>query len=281
MNPRRLWTFSVYEIRRAVARKKVLALVIITVLIETLPYYILKAVNGSVVPVAAQPYIWVVGIIIPQAVLLQFTALLIAAGSMSEEYEQGTAELLLSKPVTRDEYFAGKYLGGFLLLAMIILLSAVLGVSSATVAFGSQLGLEVLPIVLSTQVFSSIVFYSIAFMAGELIRRSSLSYIVASVSFLILYVVGTLLRVLYQLTGTVFYQQVNLYLPTSAVDSLPVLVAQPGLPPAILPYLRLLGGNAVETSTWFSAGLISLFALTAVIVARSYFNWADVSKKVS
>jgi ABC-2 type transport system permease protein len=108
----RVATFARYEIRRAVARKKVLAIVALTILIDTAPYYALASTHTALVPPPIHPYLWIVGVFVPQAFFLQFIALLIAAGSMSEEYEQGTAEVLLSKPVSREEYFFGKFLGG-------------------------------------------------------------------------------------------------------------------------------------------------------------------------
>ena len=96
MRASRVLTFARYEVRRAVARKKVIALVALTILIDTAPYYALAASHTAIVPPPLHPYLWIVGVFVPQAFFLQFIALLIAAGSMSEEYEQGTAEVLLS-----------------------------------------------------------------------------------------------------------------------------------------------------------------------------------------
>ena len=45
------------------------------------------------------------------------------ASAMSEQDEQGTAELLLSKPVKRSDYFAGKFLGGYLFFLLIVALT--------------------------------------------------------------------------------------------------------------------------------------------------------------
>jgi len=102
-----IFTFIQYEIRRAIARKKVLALVAFTILLGTLPYYALSAAGATLIPNSTYPYIWAVGIFAVGPLFLNFTAILIAAGAMSEEYEQGTAELLLSKPVRRSDYFVG------------------------------------------------------------------------------------------------------------------------------------------------------------------------------
>ena len=145
MRASRVLTFARYEIRRAVARKKVLALVALTVLIAIAPYYALDATHTSLITPPLRPYLWILGVFLPQAFFLQFTALLIAAGSMSEEYEQGTAEVLLSKPVSREEYFFGKYLGGYALVVGIVVLDVVLSITSATFVFGPQQELGIVP----------------------------------------------------------------------------------------------------------------------------------------
>jgi ABC-2 type transport system permease protein len=278
----RVLTFAGYEARRAVARKKVLALVALTILIGVAPYYLLAAVHdSSVVTPPLRPYMWVVGVFLPQAFFVQFTALLIAAGSMSEEYEQGTAEVLLSKPVSREEYFFGKYLGGYVLLVAIMVLDATLSTTSATFVFGSQAQLGVLPEILLSQSFAATVFYSVAFMFGELMRRSSLSYIVSASVFLTSEIIGGILNFFYALTGSEVYRTVNLYLPTSPVDSLPLLLAEPKFPNTVSTIFRLGLATPVEPSALVSGLLVSAYAVTAVCVALAYFTRMDVSKRVT
>ncbi len=273
-------TLAVYELRRTIARKKVLALVVLTILLDTLPYYFLSNAGTSIVPIAARPYLWVAGVFVPQALFLQFIALLISAGSMSEEYEQGTAEVLLSKPVSRDEYFLGKFSGGFLLMTLVVVLNAVLSVASSTFTFGPQLSLEILPSVVLSQVFSALVFFSVAFMVGELVRRSSLAYIIASAVFFTSQIAGIYLGLISRLTGNQLYHLLDLYLPTSPVNSLPLLVARPSLPSGADSILRLVGIDAIESSVILSVGLIAVYAIAALFIARMYFSWVDVSKRV-
>jgi len=279
----RVVTFAGYEMRRAVARKKVLALVALTILIDTAPYYALAAAGKvSIVPPPLHPYLWVVGVFVPQAFFLQFIALLIAAGSMSEEYEQGTAEVLLSKPVSRREYFFGKYLGGYALLIAIVVLNAFLALLSATYVFGPQTLLGILPVTLLSQAFSALVFYSVAFMVGELMRRSSLSYILSSAVFFTSQILGIYLNLIYSLTGSDIYRVADLYLPTSPVDSLPILLAQPSFPGALVTLFGRVGGTgAVETSISLSVALIAAYAVAAVVISMAYFSRADVAKRVT
>src|SRR5256712_1294690 len=140
-------SFVRYEMQRAIAKRKFLALLAFTVVLDTFRYYALSAgTSGTgLIPLAAYPYIWVAGVFGLQPLFLNFTAILIAAGAMSEEYEQGTAELLLSKPVRRNDYFAGKFLGGFILFPVNLAFNIFLSVGSAFPFFGPQSSLEVLP----------------------------------------------------------------------------------------------------------------------------------------
>ncbi len=284
--PRLVYTFIRYEIKRSIARKKVLVLALFTFLIGTSIYFLLDYVgNSRGLQQLIDPYlgyIWVVGVFIPQALFVQFTAVLIAGGAMSEEYEAGTAELLLSKPTTKAEYFVGKFLGGYLLLAFIILLNVVLAVVAATATFGPQVSLSSLPLVFASQAFAALLFFAVGFMFGEVVRRSSLSYIISSAAFFTSAAFGLILGFIYSLTNIPLYREIQFYLPTSAVTSLPDLLASQHLPAGVNTLLGLLSfGGYVETSVLFSILLIVLYSAASFIIAFLYFEIADVSRKAS
>jgi ABC-2 type transport system permease protein len=227
-------------------------------------------------------YLWVVGVFLPQSFFVPFTAILISGGAMSEEYEQGTAELLLSKPVTKADYFAGKFLGGYLLIVFIIALNMILSVISATITFGPQVELNTLPLVFTAQIFGAALFFAIGFMFGEVVRRSSLSYIISSALFFTSEIFGLALTLIYTLTGSDFYRQVQLYLPTSPMSSLGLLVEKSYLPARVIQLLTFASfGGAVETSLAFSVALILLYFFSAFIVSFVFFERSDVSRKVS
>ena len=139
-----------------------------------------------------------------------------------------------------------------MLLTMVILLNAILSVTAATLAFGAQTSLGVLPAVVVSQIFSSIVFYSVAFMSGELVRRSSLSYVLASAVYFTSEIAGIYLRSDLRADRNTFYQHLNFYLPTTPGSSLSVLIAQPGLQPPALAVLQFVNIGATETSITFS-----------------------------
>ena len=166
-------------------------------------------------------------------------------------------------------------------MTLVVVLNAVLSVASSTFTFGLQLSLEILPSVVISQVFSALVFFSAAFMIGELVRRSSLAYIIASAVFFTSQIAGIILGAIFRLTGNEFDRLVDLYLPTSPVNSLPLLVARPSLPSEATSVLQLGGINAIESSALFSIGLIAVYAIASLVIARVYFGWADVAKKIS
>jgi len=284
--PRVVFTFLQYEIKRSIARRKIIALGFFTLLIGTAPYFLISYIGagGRIMQVLAPyfGYLWVVGVFLPQAFFVPFTAVLISGGAMSEEYEQGTAELLLSKPVTKAEYFTGKFLGGYALIVFLILLNMILSVISATITFGPQLALNTLPLVFLAQIFAVLVFFSVGFMFGEVVRRSSLAYIIASAIFFASEIFGLALTIIYTLTGTELYRQIQLFLPTSPMSSLGLLLEQSTLPARVISLLGFATfGGAVETSIPFSIALILVYFVSAFVIAFVFFERNDISRKVS
>jgi len=279
---RRATVFLAYEFRRAIARRKVVALVVFTLLLDTVPYYALVSNAPNLIPVEFHPYVWVIGVYAPQPIFLQFIAILIAAGAMSEEYEQGTAELLLSKPVSKAEYFLGKYLGGYALLLTLIFLNSGFTLLSAYSSFGVQRGLLALPYFLLSECVSSVVFFSLAFMIGELVRRPSLSYIISSAVFFTSEILAVYFGLIGSVTGNALYQKLQKLLPTSPVNSLPLQLGVAKLPSGVQELLSFVGpSQPIESSIFTSVILILLYALLSVFSSYAYFRYTDVSKRVS
>lgn len=287
MRPKIVYTFLRYEIKRSIAKRKVVVLAFFTVLIGTLPYFLLTYFGSGRggLEQLIKPYfgyLWVFGVFVPQPLFVQLTGILIGGGAMSEEYESGTAELILSKPVTKAEYFLGKFLGGYVLLAFIILLNMVLAVVSATLTFGQQLVVGTLPAVLLAQVFVSVLFFTIGFMFGEVVRRSSLSYIIAMSSIMVSAVFGLTLSLINSITSTPLYVEIQRFLPTSVVGSVPLLLEKAHLPSTVVTLLGFASfGSFVETSLSFSLALILIYFVAAFAVSFVFFEMSDVSRKVS
>lgn len=282
MRPSVVYAFLSYEIKRSVARKKVLVLVAFVLLLDTLPYYALATSASSLIPLSLYPYVWIAGVLIPQPLFFQFVAIFIAAGAMSEEYEAGTAELLMSKPVSRMEYIVGKFFGGYVLLLLILALSSCVSLVSAFLSFGTQLSLQILPGEFLVAAYAALLFFTMAFMLGELLRRSSLAYILSSAILFTSVIVGFYMGLIFTLTGNAFYRTVQMYLPTSPVNSLPVQYISENLPISAKDLFSVLPiSTGVETSVLMSVTLVLVYSFCASVAFLLYFRYADISRKVS
>jgi ABC-2 type transport system permease protein len=254
-------------------------LIVFTILLGVLPYYALSTAGTTLIPITIYPYIWIVAILAIGPLFLNFTAILIAAGAMSEEYEQGTAELLLSKPVKRSDYFTGKFLGGYFLFLLILALTLFLSVASAFTFFGAQSSLYIIPGLFLAQAFGSLVFYSLAFMLGELMRRSSLAYIFSSAAFFSSYIIATFMGLIYTLTGKEVYKTVQIYLPTSPASSLPIQYAFPKLPSILSTALRFVNTTTVVPTISLSIEILLVYTVLSISIAAAYFLKTDISRK--
>ena len=173
--------------------------------------------------------------------------------------------------MTKADYFAGKFLGGYLLIVFLIALNMLLSVVSASIVFGPQSELYTLPLVFAAEIFSALLFFGVGFMFGEVVRRSSLAYIISSALFFTSEIFGIALTLIYTLTSSPFYRQIQIFLPTSPITSLGLLVETPYLPPRVneAPYIRLLRGRGGDfhsfhpclDSSVLSLGLRNLFCL--------------------
>ncbi|MEM3857287.1 MAG: ABC transporter permease [Thermoprotei archaeon] len=271
---------ALYEVRRSVARRKVIVLVAFTILIDTLPYVALASTGSSIIPVADYPYLWVAGVFAPQSLFIPFISILIAGGTMSEEYEQGTAELFLSKPITRLQYYAGKFLGGYAFLVFIVVLNDVLATLTASATFGPQAGVTALPEILVVQFYSSVLFYTVAFTVGELLRRSSLAYIFSSAMFFTSTILGVYLALILGITDNRLYAAILRLLPTTATSSLPSLLAGRLLPSAASFILGLVSAFPSSGGGFdFYLELIAVYTATALAAGVIHFVVADVTKR--
>jgi ABC-2 type transport system permease protein len=223
----RVGVIAEYEWRRAIAKKSVLALVILAVAIQTL--IIVGLYEYYHTPSFAEPastgFEWISTVLGAgsQSLFIPLIAIIVAGGSMSEEYEHGTADILLSKPISRIEYMFGKFLGGFSLLATVEALITFVGVVLSIGFFGGQIDLQFAPLMFLAIAYSSLIFFCLSFMLSELFRGTTLAillaiaiYIASSVMSSILALLNVSLRALPTWAATGFpslllSQLINLY----------------------------------------------------------------------
>jgi ABC-2 type transport system permease protein len=262
-----------YEWNRAIAKKKVLALVILAVALQTLiivglyEYYHSTLTGPTIVP-ASYGFEWITTVLGfgSQSLFIPLIAIIVAGGSMSEEYEHGTADILLSKPISRIEYLFGKFLGGFSLLVMVEALITFVGVVLSIGLFGGQIDLQFAPLMFLAIAYSSLIFFCLSFMFSEVFRGTTVAMLLAFAVYIASSAMSPILGYLY---GTV-----SRAVPTWAATGFPSLLLSQLINLYNLPLPSPDLGALYE-----AALIIAVYTIVFIIIAAYRLLKSDVTKR--
>jgi ABC-2 type transport system permease protein len=282
---RRVAVIIGYEWRRALAKKKFLALAILVFALQIAVFLVFNYLFAhppsalETLLEQARPLMWTVEVLAPQGFFTVLVAIMIAGGSMSEEYEHGTADVLLSKPITRIEYAAGKFLGGLSLFSFVAALTTVLGVILSVTFFSPQNDLQFVLHVYFAVVYSNLVFLSLAFMFSEVLRGTTLSYLSVIGVFIASTVISGILTAVHMITQDQLYLDVSKWFPDWCVSNFPNFVTR-----ELNISVPLLGGTFVsvgEPETVLAGALIAVYTFVFVVIALVKIQISDVTKKTA
>lgn len=282
---RRVTVIIGYEWKRALAKKKFLALVILVFAVQIIIFVVFNhlftnpPLGLEVWLEQIKPLMWTLEVLAPQGFFSVLIAIMVAGGSMSEEYEQGTADILLSKPITRMEYVAGKYLGGLSLFSFVMALTTVLGVILSVIFFSPQDSLQFVPHVYLAVVYSNLVFLSLAFMFSEALRRTMLALLSTVGVFIASSVISGILTWVHMISGEELYLEASKWLPDWCVSNFPNFVIR-----ELNISVPLLGGTFVsagEAETFLAGALIAVYTIVFVAIAVVRIVRSDVTKKTA
>ncbi|QGA53883.1 ABC transporter permease subunit [Sulfolobus sp. E5-1-F] len=277
-----MFEIMIYEWRRAIARKKVIVLSVITFIFELGIYiaiYLAPSPSLKTLIIPLSPYLWALGVLLPQVLLIHFLAISIASGSMAEEYEQGTVDYFISKPITRLRFIVEKWLGSFSLLLIIYLFMVVIALILSSLFFGAQSDLILLPELFFSVLFSTLVFLNIAFAIGEILRRSNLSFTISGFILIASVIISNVLIFVSILTGNKSYEMISEYLPTWGATELPFMLLQN------TPFSTIVRGLNIFPSVSNNVNLailsIIVYSIVAFIPALINFLERDIPKRIS
>jgi len=282
---RRVAVIIGYEWRRALAKKKLLALVILVFALQIAVFAVFNYLFAHP-PLGLEtfleqvrPLMWTVEVLAPQGFFTVLVAIMIAGGSMSEEYEHGTADILLSKPIARIEYAAGKFLGGLSLFSFVAALTTVLGVILSVAFFSPQNDLQFVLHVYFAVVYSNLVFLSLAFMFSEVLRGTTLAYLSVIGVFIASTVISGILTVVHTITRDQLYLDVSKWLPDWCVSNFPNFVVR-----ELNISVPLFGGTFVsagEPETVLAGTVVAVYTFVFVVIAMVKILRSDVTKKTA
>jgi ABC-2 type transport system permease protein len=270
-----------YEWRRALAKKWFYALVILALVLQVglfalFYYFFTNPPHGFVGPPLEEikDTMWLVGVLGPQSLFIPLIAIVIAGGSMSDEYEHGTADILLSKPITKVEYMTGKFLGGLSLLGFVMALITTLGATLAYGFFGPQESIQFVPIIYLVLLYSNLLFFSMAFMFSEVLRRTTLSMLAGIGIIVASMFIGGILSTMYLMTQEQLYLEISKWLPNWSVSNLPSFVASELITAPESPFVSLPGGDIQ-----LAAAIIAVYTVASILIAALKLVKSDVTKR--
>jgi len=279
----RIATIIGYELRRALAKKKFLVLAILALALQVgifalFYYFFTNPPPGFTIIGPAleevKVMMWLVGVLGPQGLFIPLIAIVIAGGSMSEEYERGTADILLSKPITKIEYMTGKFLGGLTLLGFVIALTTALGATLAYGLFGPQESIQFVPVIYFALLYSNMLFFSMAFMFSEVFRRTTLSMLAVIGILVASSLIGGILSTMYFMTQEQLYLEVSKWLPNWSVSNLPSFVASELITAPESPFVSMPGGDIQ-----LAAAIIAVYTIASILIAALKLVRSDVTKR--
>jgi ABC-2 type transport system permease protein len=221
---------------------------------------------------------WTLGIIAPSAGLLHVLALTIGSSTSAEEYELGTADYWMTRPLKRSSYFLGKTVGGLVLLSLIIFTYSILSLAVSWYVFGPQARVETFPIALAASIASAAPFYALGLALGELLRRSMMSTIVAGAVFFASVLVETYANFVALISGDLTLREVVKLLPSWAAtgltptiltDSVGLSINTPGAP--------FIGFGA--ENLWTAVSSLLIYSAVFFLVAWLRFRHSDVTRR--
>lgn len=284
----RFWAVVRYELLWNIRKKKFLGMVIVAFVFATLGLALPVILSNMIGEPLSQNPDYAVGSG-PGALGLFLFALVTVMNSISGEFESGTIVPLLTKPVSRTMVFLGKLFAAFITLLSVYAVLFVYTTIGASILYGPQNNLHLVPLTLLGSILSTFVWIAIVLSIGSISKSSLIAALGAFGIFIALFISAPII--------SMFSDQASIltYVPGSGASGYIIgLGAQtqftPGMsastgtdniaanlinyvlhPSAEVTFFKIGGFSAPEFSwTPLYAEPLSLVLLRSIIVAATY-----------
>lgn len=189
-NPRwttRFWAVVKYELLWNIRKKKFLGMVIVAFVFATLGLALPVILSNMIGQPPSQNPDYAVGSG-PGALGFFLFALVTVMNSISGEFESGTIVPLLTKPVSRTMVFLGKLFAAFITLLSVYAVLFVYTTIGATILYGPQNNLHLVPLTLLGSILSTFVWIAIVLSIGSLSKSSLIAALGAFGIFIALFI---------------------------------------------------------------------------------------------
>ena len=167
----RFWAVVKYELLWNIRKKKFLGMVIVAFVFATLGLVLPVILSNMIGQPPSQNPDYAVGSG-PGALGFFLFALVTVMNSISGEFESGTIVPLLTKPVSRTMVFLGKLFAAFITLLSVYAVLFVYTTIGATIVYGPQNNLYLVPLSLLGSILSTFVWIAIVLSIGSISKSS-------------------------------------------------------------------------------------------------------------
>ncbi len=228
------------------------------------------------------PIAWTVGLLAPAGLLLHILALTVGSASFSEEYEMGTADYWLTRPISMAEYFIGKTLGSLTFITIIIGFYSVLSLLLPWYIYGPQTRLDIFALAVLVSIASTGPFLSLGISMGELLRRSMLATITSASAFFASVIIETYITFVGLINNDPTIIELTRYLPTwpatrlvstALADVLPTGIPVPGP----TPFTGAIPGQEI----WAALANLAIYTALFLTIALVRLTRTDVTRRAT
>jgi ABC-type transport system involved in multi-copper enzyme maturation permease subunit len=167
----RFWAVVKYELLWNIRKKKLLGLTILVFVIVTLGLVLPVIFSNATGQTLSQNPDYVISSN-PGALVFFLFAIVTVMNSISGEFESGTIVPLLTKPVSRTMVFLGKLFAAFITLFLVYAVLFVYTTIGATVVYGPQNNLQLVPLSFLGSVIATFLWIAIVLAIGSLSKSS-------------------------------------------------------------------------------------------------------------
>jgi ABC-type transport system involved in multi-copper enzyme maturation permease subunit len=190
----RFWAIVRYELLWNIRKKKFLGMIVVAFVFATLGLVLPVVLSNVIGESLSQNPDYAISSSIGGFGLFLF-ALVTVMNSISGEFESGTIVSLLTKPVSRTMVFLGKLFAAFITLLLVYVVLFVYTTIGATILYGPQNNLYLVPISLLGSITSTFVWIAIVLAIGSISKSSLMAAIGALGLFLALFVSASIFSV--------------------------------------------------------------------------------------
>jgi len=216
----RFWAVVKYELLWNIRKKKFIGTVILAFVFTTLGLVLPVALSNMAGQSVSQNPDYIISSGIGSIGYFLF-ALVTVMNSISGEFESGTIVPLLTKPISRTMVFLGKLFAAFIIILSVNVVLFVYGAIGATVVYGPQNNLYLVPLLFLGGIISTFVWIAIVLAIGSLSKSSLIAAIGAFGIFMALLISAPIV--------SVFSDQARIltYVPGSGATGYIVDLGQP------------------------------------------------------